>query len=76
MVARSNRARHTTKDVHNQVVTNYRRAFFMSFCSTSVTVLHVRSISYQIFPISFHEVSFKTTVDEDGKISVNLILAF
>jgi radical SAM superfamily enzyme len=30
MVARSNRARHTIKDLQNQVLTNYRRAFFMS----------------------------------------------
>ena len=30
MVARSNRARPTIKDLQNQVLTNYRRAFFMS----------------------------------------------
>ena len=58
MVARSNRARATSKDIQNQVLTNYRRAFFMSFCSTLFAVLQIFSNSYQIFPISFREVSF------------------
>ena len=35
MVTRSNRARPTIKDIQNQVLTNYRRDFFMS------EILHV-----------------------------------
>jgi len=38
MVARSNRARQTIKDLQNQVLTNYRRAFFMSEISRGTLV--------------------------------------